>query len=258
MFITTSGRTNESKIAEAKQIAGKLNVKYVARNKSSVTELQEREETDCFVVGKNRLEIYAKGKTQPFFFHPSSAMFRMKRLKRDEHDPLIEATNLGLGKTLLDCTLGLASDSIIASFAVGHTGKVTGLEGNPAVAYIVTDGLHKWDTGDREMNEAMNRVEVINTHSLPYLQEQPDNSYDCIYFDPMFETDIPESEGIGALRGFAVYEGLTEALVQEALRVTRDRVVLKDHFRSSRFDQFSFEVYKRKTAKFHYGILKKK
>ncbi len=37
--------------------------------------------------------------------------------------------------TVLDCTLGMASDSIVASYVVGESGKVTGLEGVSMASY---------------------------------------------------------------------------------------------------------------------------
>ena len=50
-------------------------------------------------------------------------MFRVKRLMRGEHDPFVQATQLESGMTVLDCTLGMASDSIVASYMVGESGK---------------------------------------------------------------------------------------------------------------------------------------
>ncbi|MCG6572888.1 hypothetical protein GFB82_21335, partial [Acinetobacter baumannii] len=50
-----------------------------------------------------------------------------------------------------------------------------------------------------------------------------------------------------------------ESAVQEAFRVARKRVVLKDHWKSTRFkaDSYQFQVIKRKTAQFHYGYIEK-
>ena len=35
---------------------------------------------DVLVAGKNRYELYRIGMEEPFFFHPNSAAFRLKRL----------------------------------------------------------------------------------------------------------------------------------------------------------------------------------
>ena len=52
----------------------------------------EQYEQDVLVVGKNRLAIYPKGTEESFFFHPNSAMFRVKRLMRGENDPFVQTT----------------------------------------------------------------------------------------------------------------------------------------------------------------------
>lgn len=41
---------------------------------------------------------------------------------------MLRAAGLSEGDTFLDCTLGLGSDAIIASMAVGETGSVIGIE----------------------------------------------------------------------------------------------------------------------------------
>lgn len=184
-------------------------------------------------------------------------MFRLKRLVKGEHDPFLEAAQLKPGMSFLDCTLGLASDSIIASFAVGEKGAVTGVEANPYLAYIVDKGLNKWTSSLKIMDQAMRKINVVSSFSTNYLQTLSDESYDVVYFDPMFEENILESDGIKALTKIAVYHDLDEELMKEAMRVARKRVVLKDHFRSSRFEKFGFHVFKRKTAKFHFGVLEK-
>ena len=257
MIITTAGRTNVNMVNQAIKIANDLNSKFVDRKKRSVYSLQKLANDDCLVVGKERLELFPFGEKEPFFFHPNSAMFRIKRLMKGEHDPFTEATQLHEGSSLLDCTLGLASDSIVASFVAGETGIVTGIEGNRYLSYIVHNGLQTWEASHFEISRAMTRIQVINEMSLEFLKGLSDNSYDCVYFDPMFEEHILESDGIQALSTFAVYEEMTSELVDEALRVAKERIVLKDHFRSLRFDKFKFHVHKRKTAKFHFGVIEK-
>ena len=141
MFITTAGRTNEIMIEQAKQIALQLNLPYVNRKKKTVRQLQAAYNEDCLVVGKEKLELYKLNSEEPFFFHPSSANFRMKRLAKGQTDPLVEVCQLDKGMSFLDCTLGLGSDSIVASFAVGDSGKVTSIEQKEVIAFIVQEGL---------------------------------------------------------------------------------------------------------------------
>ncbi|MGO4887671.1 class I SAM-dependent methyltransferase [Anaerobacillus sp. MEB173] len=255
MIVTTAGRTTETMIEKAKQVAKELNLRYINRNENSIKMLQACYHTDVFVVGKERFEIYEKGHVYPFFFHPNSAMFRVKRILRGEIDPFISTANLQKGMTLLDCTLGLASDSIVASVAAGDQGNVVGIENNHYIAYLVKAGLAEWDSGLPEMNEGMNRIKVIKGHHLDVLRSLPVNSFDIVYFDPMFEENIESSNGISALRNFASYESMTQDVIDEAKRVAKQRVVLKDHWKSNRFETFGFTVFKRPTATFHFATI---
>lgn len=257
MFVTTAGRTNQKMMEKAKGIASQLNINYIERNKQSVKTLQTEMNSDCIVVGKQRLELYRKDESEPFFFHPNSAMFRIKRLINGDRDPFSEAAKLSEGMSFLDCTLGLASDSIVASFLVGNSGKVIGVEGQKYLAYLVREGLKDWDPGLPIMKEAMERIKVVFQNSAEVLESMPSNSVDCVYFDPMFEESILESDGIKSLGMFALYQDLNERLICDAKRVAKQRVILKDHYKSARFAKFGFHVYQRKTAKFHFGVIEK-
>ncbi|MFX3625300.1 MAG: class I SAM-dependent methyltransferase [Ectobacillus sp.] len=257
MIVTTAGRTNKEMTAHAKKVAVDLESPFAIRKDDSIQQLQDRFKDDVLVVGKNRLQVYPYGAEDSFFFHPNSASFRIKRLMRGEHDPFLQAAKLKRGMSILDCTLGMASDSIVASYAAGETGKITGIEGNRYMAYIVRQGLQQWRANYREMDEAMRRIVVIQSDHLSYLKSCENQAYDVVYLDPMFEESILESDGIRGLKHFALYNDVTEESVKEALRVAKIRVVLKDHFRSERFDKYGFSVYRRKTSKFHFGVIEK-
>ncbi|WP_409270396.1 class I SAM-dependent methyltransferase [Neobacillus sp. SCS-31] len=257
MFVTTAGRVTETMISRARAVAEDLAIPFIPRKKKSISQLRKERGSGCIVAGNESIKLFAYGEEEPFFFHPSSAMFRVKRLIDGGHDPLVEAAALREGDSFLDCTLGLASDSIVASLVVGESGMVTGTEGNKYLGYIVKKGLHTWHSDVDELNAAMKRVRAIHSDALAYLKSQPDESVDCVYFDPMFEVSIDESEGIKALRYFALHGGIGGEEITEALRVARKRVVLKDHYLSARFEEFSFTAIRRKTAKFHFGYIEK-
>ncbi|KFZ41674.1 hypothetical protein JS80_15320, partial [Anoxybacillus sp. KU2-6(11)] len=69
------------------------------------------------------------------------------------------------------------------------------------------------------------------------------------------EVTIEEADGVRGLKQAALYTDLTVEVIEQAKRVARHRIVLKDHWQSSRFHQFGFSVYRRKTAKFHFGTI---
>lgn len=255
MVVTTAGRTNEQMIEKAKQIAFELQIPYISRQKRSIVAIQNQIHEPVLVVGKERLEIHFPNGHEPLFFHPNSASFRAKRMLRGESEPFLQATKLQKGMTFLDCTLGLASDSIIASLVVGDEGKVVGVEGSAYIAYLTKQGLRHWESDICELNKAMRRIEVHHADFRSFLAECDDHSYDVVYFDPMFEVSIEESDGVRGLKQAALYTKLTEEDIEQAKRVARQRIVLKDHWQSARFDQFGFSVYRRKTAKFHFGTI---
>ncbi|MFD3450152.1 class I SAM-dependent methyltransferase [Microbacteriaceae bacterium 4G12] len=257
MIVTTAGRTNKEMTAYAKQVAADLHASFIVRKDEAITDLKQCYKSDVLVVGKNRLEMYPFGGEESFFFHPNSASFRIKRLMRGEHDPFLQVTKLEAGMSMLDCTLGMASDSIVASFAVGKQGKVVGVEGNPSMAYLVANGLQAWQSDVLDISEAMRRITVLHRDHLSFLQGCEDNAFDVVYLDPMFEENILTSDGIRGLKHFALYDDISAATIEEALRVARHRVVLKDHFRSKRFETYGFTVWKRKSAKFHFGVIEK-
>ncbi|WP_379968429.1 class I SAM-dependent methyltransferase [Ectobacillus sp. sgz5001026] len=257
MIVTTAGRTTADMMIRAKQVADDLQCRFEKRKEDSIAHIVKKFQDDVLVVGKNRLELYPETGEDSFFFHPNSASFRMKRLLRGEHDPFIEVTKLEQGMSMLDCTLGLASDSIVASYVTGENGKVTGIEGNKMIAYIVKEGLQQWGSEQKAMNEAMRRISVVHNEHLTYLKQCEDQSFDVVYLDPMFEQTVAQSDGIQGLKHFALYEDIDGETIREALRVAKKRVVLKDHFRSARFETYGFNVQRRKSASFHFGVLEK-
>ena len=123
--ITTAGRPDERSRNLAIEAAKVLGYDIIERNKRSIARIQQDYESAVLVAGSNRYDLYRIGMEQPFFFHPNSAAFRFKRMINGEIDPLIEVAQLKVGDDFLDCTLGLGSDSIIASFVVGRKRKGT-------------------------------------------------------------------------------------------------------------------------------------
>ena len=251
-IVTTAYRPTSLTINEASRIARELAIPFLPRNKRSVEKLQQDEQADVLVIAKERLEFYPVGKTEPFFFHPNSSSFRTKRPL--EKDPLIEVSLLEKGDVFIDCTLGMASDAIVASHFVGGSGKVIGCESHPILAYVVQQGLQQYK-GMPHLHDAMKRVEVVQSEAAEYLAALPEKSADVVYMDPMFTEIISESDNFVPLRETADNSQLTARWVREAKRVARKTVVLKAHFRSEDFEKYGFARRVRPNTKFHYGVI---
>jgi len=228
---------------------------YIARQKKSIEHLQQETRLPVLVVDKKRLDLYPLGETTSFFFYPSSAVFRIKQIDAGGRDPLVAMGRLSEVMHVLDCTLGLGADAIVMSHAIGDQGRIIGLESKTETAFVVKDGLKRWEESYEPINQAMRRIEVKVRHHLAFLKECPDNCFDVIYFDPMFEQTVEESTHLDALRKLANYEALSVEAMIEAKRVARQRIVLKAHYESPLFERFGFERSKRKTSKLHYGVI---
>ena len=253
-IVTTAGRPDEQSLQLAVFVSQVLQAKIIPRQKRSVRKLSEVYDANVIVAGKNRFEYYAKGAEAPFFFHPNSAAFRLKRVARGEDDPMLTACALQKGDTFLDCTLGIGADSLLAAFAVGEKGKVIGVEADQNVAFIVKTGMQNYDTTELPLTACMRKIEVFHTTALDYLKKQEDDSFDVVYMDPMFEEIIEESTNFEALRYAGKHLTLTDEWVAEAKRVAKSRVVLKAHYKSDWFEKYQFQRDVRLTAKFHFGV----
>lgn len=257
MIITTVRKGADQLLEKAVDFSQKLACRFVVRSEYSVQDLVDQYQEDVLVVGKGRVTLYAKQGGEPFFYHPNSAMFRIKQFLKTRYDPLVETAGLTKGMTLLDCTMGLASDSLVAKLAVGKEGHVIGLEANPVLAAIVWHGLQTWQEGGSQMLAAMKEIEVVHAHHLDYLTSLEEDAVDVVYFDPMFEEHLSASTGIRGLKQFACHDDLSEETVKQAYRVCKSRIVLKDHWQSARFARYGFHVIRRQHAAFHYGYIEK-
>ncbi|WP_394603792.1 class I SAM-dependent methyltransferase [Fictibacillus sp. UD] len=255
MIVTTAGKNALRLQNKAEEVALSIGGTFVEREGLSISSLTEKYNKDVLMIGVDKISYHPKDGGTPFFFHPNSSMFRVKQLLRGEKDAFIEASQLSEGMTLLDCTLGLASDSIVASLVTGEYGSVTGIESSTAISFVVRSGLKVWESKLPEMNAAMRRIEVVQSNHYEFLKKQPDNRYDVVYFDPMFESTIA-SPGMQGLKSSADYGELTKKTVNEALRVSSQRVVMKDNRTSTKFKDLGFSVIKRNASTL-YGVINK-
>ena len=255
MFVTTIERTTDDFNKKAMKISEELNLPFVVRNRVTVKKLMNQNQSDCLVVG-NDLVFNSFPTGQSVFFHPNFAQVRLKRYLKGEKDAFIDIAKLEPGDHVLDCTLGFASDAILASMKVGENGSITGLENNKIWAYILKHRLKEYETNFMELKNALNKIQCLNRDYEEYLLNVPDKSYDVVYFDPMFEQSIEESNGLNSLKSFASDEKLSKETIHQAIRVARKQVILKAHYKSHLFEELGFKVIVRKTSKFHFGVIK--
>lgn len=256
--ITTIRKVTIDLENKAKQIAKDLSIPYVTRNNLGIDKIKQQENVDTvIVVKKDKLVLDLP--TGEMFFHPNMAQVRMKRLRCGDIDNMLEAMGgrkFLQNKTVLDCTLGFASDAIISSYGVGPKGKVIGLEVNPLIALIVKDGLKTYLPTNYDLKSAMDNITVINQDYLSFLKEQADNSFDVIYFDPMFRHALTDSKSLNPLRQLADMRAVSHEALNEAKRVAKYRIVFKENSRSLEFSRLGFtKICGGKYAPIHYGVI---
>ncbi|MCL5935602.1 MAG: class I SAM-dependent methyltransferase [Bacillota bacterium] len=257
LVITTGIRTAPHLEERALELSRQLGVPYLKREKKSLAALREQGQADAILlVRQDKDSLVVNG--NELFFHPGLAKLRIKEIQAGKTDQMIDAMNLRKGDSLLDCTLGLAADAIVASFVTGPGGTVIGLEDAAPVAEIVGRGLKSYTGEKPELLDAMRRIQVVHSDHLTYLKSMPSGSFDVVYFDPMFRVPREKSSSLSPLRPLANNSPLTEEAVAEALRVAKKRVIMKENRASKEFQRLNFHtVQGGRYSPVAYGIIEK-
>ncbi|OPZ75594.1 MAG: putative methyltransferase [Firmicutes bacterium ADurb.Bin456] len=256
--VTTSHRPTRASLDLGRQFAGYLQVPFVERNDLSLKDLALKQKVKGLVVaGARRVSYFAGG--QEFFFHPGLAGLRIKELQNGKTDQMIKCMLLCPGAHVLDCTLGLAADSIVASYVAGKKGRVTGLEDSRVIAALVKHGLATYPAPEEDLAGAMRRIVVININHKEYLSGLAPQSFDIVYFDPMFRLPRRHSPAMDTLRLLANPHPLDRETIDLALRASAQRIVMKERRGSPEFKRLGFDrIDGGKYAPVVYGIMERK
>ncbi|WP_373231538.1 class I SAM-dependent methyltransferase [Cohnella sp.] len=255
MIVTTTERPPAEIALRALHLATELQAPYVPRSNKTIKSLYSEHGADEIVVVSRREVRLLSVNQQPFFFHPSMAIVRLKRLITGGTDTLLTVSDVKAGETVIDCTAGLCSDALVFSFAVGPRGRVIAIEASQVLHVVVREGLQIYETGLPEVDAALRTIETVHGHHEELLREMKDNSADIVYFDPMFEKPISTSSNLLPLRSQAHNEPLTEESVKHAIRIARKKVILKDHRDSGQFQRLGFSRVRVSTSAVAYGVI---
>lgn len=239
VIVTTGRKSSAQSIEMARQAAEILHCQFIERQQESVEKLKEITGAEAVLVAKKQQYILHTEQGE-LFFHPSMAHLRVKNLRLGIKDHLVEAMGLQAGMSVLDCTMGMGADSIVASYVVTDAGRVVSLEVSPVIAFVISYGMKNLTAENYAIHEAMRRIEVVNTDYLSYLKKQADKSFDIVYFDPMFRYPIKSSSHLKPLRTVSDHSAVPAEAIIEAKRVARKRVVLKENSRSLEFSRLGF------------------
>ena len=253
-LIVTSPLSGESNSPDLEEFLAEIGLPYIPRSGKSLPRLLQEHLADGIVVWKESGPVLHLGAEQ-FFFHPSMAKIRIGAYrKRNQDDPMIKACALKEGDSFLDCTLGLGADAVVASFFTNN--KVVGLESSPVVAATIKWGMRRFTSDISWLTEPIQRVEVINADHNQFLAQQASNSFDVVYFDPMFRQPLLSSQPLSPLRNLADPRPLSLQSLEEACRVARYRVVVKERSGGEEFKRLGIEtVISTSGQKLAYGVL---
>jgi 16S rRNA (guanine1516-N2)-methyltransferase len=227
--VTTPLRPSAAEEDAARTAAARHRLEYAPRGNRPVARVVADAGADALLLLSTRHATLVVGETKASWSAGMAAL-RAKRVARalagdgptNDHDPFTEAADLRAGDAVLDCTLGLAADALVAAVAVGPAGRVVGIESSPALAAWVAEGLA------RSGVEAAGRVEVRAGDHAAILAALPERSFDVVVFDPMFRHAQAEPGGFEVVRRLADARPLSPEALARARRVARRWVVVKD------------------------------
>lgn len=224
LVVTTGKRPTEPLVARARAVAAACGLTYVPRDDSLSRLLRRHGADGAYVVTAAAAEVRARGAR--LAVHPSTARLNVARGRTH---PLLRAVAPEAEpppERVVDATLGQAKDALHLAAVLGC--EVVGLERTPLLACLAEDGLARLiAAGEPPWAEAAARIEVINADAHTWLSAQPEASADVVYLDPMFRAPRPAAAGFDLLRALAWPAPLAPALLTQARRVARRRVVLK-------------------------------
>lgn len=243
-------------IAAAKAMAAELGVTYLDRPHNQVLEefMVAQGLEAVIVLEKDGPRIHSQYGT--FAYHPGMAEIRVQQLLRGAPDHLVKALDLRCGARVLDCTLGLASDAAVAACVVGETGRVVGLEASLLLHFAVKHGLAHYECKTPLLTAALRRVEAVHAVAAEYLASCAPDSYDVVYFDPMFRYPVQGSKAMEALRPLALEDPLAKSTVELALKVA-PRVVIKERSEYLLAEYGCTEYVGGKYSRIKFGIIRR-
>jgi hypothetical protein len=253
--VTTSFKASWEMRAAAQKIAAQLNAPWQERGAKSLADLKNEFQAEAIlVIAQAKPVVHTE--TGPYFFHLSLAEMRIKNFLNGKNDHMIEAMALAPGMSVLDATLGLGTDAIVASYVTES--EVVALESSPLIAFITGTGLKNFSPAPDELNisAALRRITVKNIDYLTYLKTLSNKSFDIVYFDPMFRQPVRKSSNLLPVRNISNTEPLSPDAVFEARRVARRRVVMKEANGSAEFARLGFQALSGgKYSSVQYGVI---
>jgi len=224
LAVTTSLDAGEADLLGATEAARRHAMPFAPRRRRPLREVAAEAGVEALLVLGARQAAFWDGREERRW-DPGMGLLRAKRLRNGERttrDSFLEAAQLRSGEQVLDCTLGLGADALVAAEAVGPEGKVVGVESSPALALLAEEGLR------RLADPAAARIQVRAGEAGAILATLPSRSFDLVAFDPMFRHAREEPPGFDLVRRLGDAWPLAPEALAQARRVARRAVLVKD------------------------------
>jgi 16S rRNA (guanine1516-N2)-methyltransferase len=177
--------------------------------------------TPVLVLGSTRADLYVAGR--PFRATAGMAFLRVLRAVKGEVDPLVRDASLRPGDEVLDATLGLGGDALVAAQATGA--RVLGIEKSALLAAFSCCTLRRLP---RHGAAPGRLVEVVLGDHRVVLAQAKDRSFDVVLLDPMFDKAGAAGPLFDLVRQNADHAPLDRETLAQAQRVARRGVLVKD------------------------------
>jgi len=211
--------------AEARELAARFGLRSEPRAGRALADLlQDASGAPVLVLAAGRADLYERGRV--YRASVGMALLRVRRARKGETDPLVAHAGLEAGDSVLDATLGLGGDALVAAQATGTS--VVGLEADPLVAAFTQAALRRLPEHGREPGRL---IEVLHADHGAWLHAQPAQSFDVVLFDPMFRRAGDSGPLFDLLRTHANQAPLSPDTLSRARRVARRGVLVKDSAR---------------------------
>lgn len=257
MFITTVTNPNQQIVGRAIAASEYLNCTYVERRNHTLIQIQKQRDDFELLVFYDSECRYLRVNQPDLFFHPSMGHVRVKRMLNGEMDRMVSISEIVEGDVVLDCTAGLCSDSLVFAKAVGDSGQVIAVESNPVLYFVLRDGIAHYHGEVNDINESLKRIKLIHSDHLQVLKQCESDSIDVVYFDPMFDEPMHDSQSMLPLRGLANERPLDLETIEQAIRVARRKVVMKNNKGSRAFEHLGFQEVVHGGTNIAYGVINK-
>ena len=238
------------------ELAERLGLPFRPRHGKTIRQLEEILNAALLVVHSQG--CYFQEDHIKLKYHMGLAPLRLQQLQNMKKDYLLEALELQGNETIIDATFGFGADALVmASRLLPFSGQIIGLESSLPIFYVASEGLrHYVDETGQITREICQRIQLLHQDHQSFLSRQADASADVVFFDPMFHQPVTGSIHLEGIRSFANYEILNQVSVQEAMRVSRKKVVIKERRDSPLWTQWPIQhIIGGKYSNVAYGVI---